>query len=101
MPDRKYLCAYTERYLDKELNTSKNSTKSTYKNYVLTLKLFLRYTSDAFRKKSDKILSSELSDGYLQRKKMEACDMECTLGRYQILYSLSVLGRPLVSRDIQ
>ena len=61
MPNRKYLCEYTEPYLDKDLKTSKNSTKTTYKNYVITLKQFLSYSSNKFRKVSDKIKASALS----------------------------------------
>jgi len=61
MPDRKYLCQYIERYLDKELKVSRNMTRSGYKSYVLTLNLFLGHSSEKLRCKSDKIESADLS----------------------------------------
>jgi len=61
MPDKKYLCEYIGRYLDKELKISKNMTKSGFKSYVLTLNLFLDYTSQKLRCKSDQIKAADFN----------------------------------------
>ena len=61
MPSKKYLCEYVERYLDKELQISKNMTRSGFKSYVLTLNMLLRYASNKMRIPSDKIRAAELN----------------------------------------
>jgi len=61
MPDKKFLCEYTNRYLDKELEISMNMTKSGYKSYVLTLTMFLGYASEKLRCTSDQIKASDFN----------------------------------------
>ncbi len=60
MPDKKFITQYIHDYLDKELCVTLNMTKSGYKSYKTALTLFLDFASKKLRKKSVKILTSEI-----------------------------------------